>query len=239
MSPLTGTTHDGAGGEAAREQAGETVGRLVADMQSQGLKVLLRNDMDQWAAFLSGAPHTDGVNPSFHPAFSKVHRGNSFWLSVHDDTAESPVACIAHRVFRTDDFVSLISSYRLWYESPDPAIGRLPVLHRQAPSLSGSVGHSGGLWIHPGHRRRGIPRMLMGLVRGISVINHAISYETGIFFEKINQRSSLCAQYGYSRKALCVDSYFPPTGRHERIYLNWIPRSDILRSFSPVFRARP
>ena len=94
------------------------------------------------------------MNPTFDPAHSDLKPNEAFWLQLNDDVGVA--ACVADRLFRTDDFVDELETGRLWYARPGEA--DRPKLLPDVPTLK-EAGieefpvKGGGGWSRPPPRR--------------------------------------------------------------------------------------
>ena len=85
--------------ELAQRYLTESIGLL----QRSGYRLSLNFDLSGWAALLRSAPKIGIVNPTLDPAHSDLKPNEAFWLQLNDDVGVA--ACVADRLFRTDDFV--------------------------------------------------------------------------------------------------------------------------------------
>lgn len=217
------------------------VATCVERSSTAGLRLFVNHDMAQWVGHIRTADRADGVNPTFNPENTdQLTPATSFWLAVRDGS-DRVVACIAGRVFTTDDFSHLIRSLKLWYD-PVPAHLRQElrlVLPPQVPILAGRVAHIGGLWVHPVHRKTGLSALLQGLAHGLLVDLYEADWVTAIEFAKITDKAALVAAYGPRQMVPCIEEYFPPTGRFERIFLTYRQRqrtSEVLSVATALLR---
>ncbi len=134
------------------------------------------------------------------------------------------------RLFRTGDLTALIASLGLWFDPVPPGMGAGIVLAvpDSVPVLSGRVGHVGGLWVHPRLRGSGLALMLARL---IGERRSTCSTPTGT--PGSPSRTSPCgpapgSAYGTATTVLCVDGFFPPRDRPERVFLSYATRAQVL-----------
>ena len=176
------------------------------------LDLQVETDMARWVAVMQQAPQIAAVNPSYDPARCQLRPDNAFWLNVlsHGRT----VACIANRLFVTDDFLGLMRTGRLWSDRPKadglrPA-GLVPSLGH--PRITGRIGHHGGLWVHPDWRGRRLAVLLPRLTRALSLRQFAVDWHCGLTLEALARHAVPIKAYGYTRQELCIDGHFPVTG---------------------------
>ncbi|MEQ9643382.1 MAG: hypothetical protein RIM84_25400 [Alphaproteobacteria bacterium] len=200
----------------------------LARLERDGFYVTVSSDMNAWVSMMEAAPAIRVVNPTFDPAHSQLDASNSFWVRV-TDMADNPVACIANRLFDTDDYLGLIRNWRLWYDRGLKEVRPLNiVLPDTVPFVAGRIGHHGGLWVHPGHRKRGLSFVLPRLTRALSLANFRPDWHCGMVFGDLGDSGLPKWGYGYTNMELCIDGYFPVTGRDERVYMTYISRADML-----------
>ncbi|MCH2393135.1 hypothetical protein [Oceanibaculum sp.] len=201
-------------------------------LEGMGLELTVETDMAGWADVMRSAPKMSAVNPTFDPDKSYLHPGNSFWIRLrHDDET---VACIANRLFVTEDYIGLKRSLRLWYDLK-PVLIREPMalmLPEDVPHISGRIGHHGGLWVHPDWRGNGLAGTLPRLTRALSMRHFDVDWHCGIALKPIADRGLPLKAYGYPHMDLCLEGFFPVTGKYEQIYMGWITRPEILKQFA-------
>lgn len=201
----------------------------IRRLERDGLYVTISSDMAAWTRMMKAMPKTRVVNPTFDPEFSQLDAANSFWIRI-TDMADNPVACIANRLFVTDDYVGLIRAWRLWYDRGPRQVAPLNiVLDEQVPFIAGRIGHHGGLWVHPGHRKRGLSYVLPRLTRALSLSTWDVDWHAGMVFGDLGESGLPLWGYGYTDQALCIDGYFPVTDRAEKVYMTYIAKAAMLQ----------
>lgn len=202
------------------------------ELDRMGLELTVETDMAGWADVMRSAPKMSLLNPTFDPSESHLHPGNSFWLRLRHEG--QTVACIANRLFITDDYIGLKRSFRLWYDLK-PVLVRQPlniVLPEDVPHINGRVGHHGGLWVHPDWRGHGLAGTLPRLTRALSMRHFDVDWHCGAVLKHIADRGLPLKAYGYPHMDICIDGYFPVTNQNETVYMGWITRPEILKQFS-------
>jgi len=197
---------------------------------SLGLEVEFSTQMNGWVETIRTAPKRGVVNPTFDPRHSDLSPANAFWVRLSEGPDDRTVACIANRVFETDDYRDLLRTQRLWYSRGPRRLVDL-VLPSDMPVISGRVGHHGGLWIHPDWRKHGLSGYLTKLMRCASLRQFEVDWHCGSVFAVIAEKGLPTAPetgYGYPHMALAIDGWFPVTDRDERVYLPWISRPEML-----------
>jgi hypothetical protein len=195
-----------------------------------GLEAEFSVDMSEWVDTIRSAPKNGGVNPAYDPAHSDLSASNSFWIRLFEPDSERTVACIANRIYETDDFLDLWRTQRLWYSRGPREVIEL-VVPADMPGIAGRVGHHGGLWIHPDWRKHGLSGYLTKLTRCASLRQFEVDWHCGSVFAAIAEKGLPTAPetgYGYPHMVLAIDGWFPATQRHERFYMPWISRPEML-----------
>jgi hypothetical protein len=203
------------------------IGRALIGL---GLDVEFSVDLGEWVDTIRSAPKNGVVNPAFDPRHSDLSPSNAFWIRLYEIETERTVACIANRMFETADFLDLWRTQRLWYSRGPRQVIELAV-PSDMPRIAGRVGHHGGLWIHPDWRKHGLSGYLTKLTRCASLRQFEVDWHCGSVFAAIAEKGLPTAPqtgYGYPHMVLAIDGWFPVTNRHERLYLPWISRPEML-----------
>jgi GNAT superfamily N-acetyltransferase len=167
------------------------------------------------------------VYPSFDPARSTL-RGDCFWFRLTDSHGRT-VASHADRIFTTDDFCELIETGELWFAEPAAMLnGHAVEVIRPPVKIAGTVGHSGSMWIDKPYRGKGISMFLPYLSRSLCLRNFDTDFHTGLVFKNLAESKVPRVYYGYPHVELCIDGYFPPTGKPEQLYLCWISQAEAI-----------
>ncbi|HUC68349.1 MAG TPA: hypothetical protein VMA53_23230 [Stellaceae bacterium] len=216
---------------STRDVVQDFVDYALAWLDDRNYTLAIDSDLAGWAATMRGIPGSF-VNPAFDPAQSRLSPQDSFWLDVR--AGSETIATCAARLLLTDDILDLLRSLRLWFAEPRVDYGRLAItLPREAPVIHGRVGHEGGLWVHPQHRRRGLSAVLPHLTRAICTREWEIDWQTGIARQGIGECGIATWAYGMPHVERCFDGYFPPTRSRERFYLVYMDRAELLGGLEP------
>jgi len=203
---------------------------ITASVRRLGLAITFDTDLRNWVEFISNAPDRGIVNPTFDPDHSDLSPETAFWVAVTDAAAGQTVACIANRLFHTDNYVDLLRTQGLWYSSGPRRLVDL-VVPDDMPRIAGKVGHHGGLWIRRDWRKHGLSGILTKLVRCASLRKFAPDWHCGSVFAAIAEKglpTSPTHGYGYPHMVVAIDGWFPLTNKAERVYLPWISRQEML-----------
>jgi hypothetical protein len=194
-----------------------------------GFDATFSTEMSEWVSMIENAPRRAHINPSFNPRHSDVSADNAFWIRLIDIESEQPIACIANRMFVTDDYLELMRSQLLWFRNP-PATP-IDIVPDSLPRIAGRVGHHGGLWIHPDFRKHGLSGFMTRLARCGSLRRWNVDWHCGLVVGTIAEKglaTTPVTGYGYPHMALVVDGRQPITDHHERLFVPWISRAEIL-----------
>lgn len=184
-------------------------------------------DMAAWAKLMSDAPSIALVNPTFDPRFSPLSPENSFWLDLR--AGSRTIATSAARLFVTDDYFDLKRSRKLWYDPPRPGDGELAVtVPPDAPAIAGHVGHEGGLWVHPQHRKRGLSVILPHLNRALCFRQWDVDWQTGLTLRGIGESGMAEWAYGFPHVAPCFEGSSPLTGTQDRLFITYMSRAELI-----------
>jgi len=189
-------------------------------------------DMARWARTMAEAVTEPSINPTFNPRFNDLSPANSFWLDIR--AGSQTIATSAARHFITDDLLGLMRSMRLWRDPAPIEDGELIVVPPpHMPLISGSVGHEGGLWVHPSHRKRGLSAILPRLTRAFSLRQWNPNWLTGVARRGIGECGIVKWSYGYPHVEPCFEGYFPPTRNYERLYVAYMNRDELIAGLFP------
>ena len=195
----------------------------------QGRRYTLSIDVDMaaWARVMTAAVSAAAVNPTFNPQINRLTPHNSFWLDVREGS--HTVATMAARLFLADDYLELKRSMRLWRDEPEPELGELALsVPEGMPLISGRVGHEGGLWVHPEHRKRGLSVVLPHLIRALSMRQWSIDWQTGVTRRAIGECGIAKWAYGMPHQEPLFEGYFPITGANDRLFIAYMSHDELV-----------
>jgi hypothetical protein len=199
----------------------------IAWLDERKYTLTVDSDMRGWARIMASAPAIAVVNPTFNPRCSRLSPQDSFWLDVR--VGSQTIATSAARLFVTDDYFDLIRSTRLWYDPPRPQDARLEVTRPLGvPLIGGRVGHEGGLWIEPTHRKRGLSVILPHLNRALCLREWEVHWQTGMTMRSIGQSGIASWAYGFPHVVPCFEGRSPLIDRDESLYLTYMSRDELV-----------
>jgi hypothetical protein len=198
--------------------------RLTDEMIDIGINVYVETDFEEFAR-LRRSVGEGGCYPAVDPRHSRLDK-DAFWLRV-TDRDDNLVALYAERIYRTEDFMTLMRSERIWFDRMPRAISADYRLIEDAfDAFGGTVGHGCGMWVHPSARRHGLSAFLPDFQRALAVRNYNIDWQTCLVFADLAEHTRKA--YGYSRVEKVVDGYFPVTRATAEVYLGRMTRNEVL-----------
>ncbi len=201
----------------------------------QSMNWFARNDytvtvgfnLNDWVEVMSNSPGVHAVTSTFNPSHSNLTPGNSFWLRL--EHRGETMACIANRVFNTPNYADVMRSGKLWQDRIQSIAPPLKlVIPASTPLMSGRVGHHGGLWVHPEHRKRGLSARLPRFTRALSMRQFDVDWHCGLVLKSLGDSGLPLREYGYPNMVPCIDGLFPATGKYAQLYMTYISRSEML-----------
>lgn len=175
------------------------------------------------------APGVKFIMPTFNPE-THPFEDQPIWLRVTKAGMHEPetVACMAARCFNTQDYHQLLASGVLWFHDGKKPSGFL----LDTPGPSGVISHVGGLWVHPDNRGDGLSWIVPRLLGAVTLSAWHQEYHTGLVQEGLVGKGVPGRNYGVGSMDLCIDGWFEPTNRHERIYSAITTRTEMLERMS-------
>ncbi len=206
-------------------------------LQDRRYTLTIDVDMAAWASTMAKAPSMAVVNPTFDPRCSPLAPDNSFWLDVR--AGSHTVAMMAARLFVTDDYLEIKRSTKLWYDPPPPDAARLPIeVPEGTPIIQGNVGHEGGLWVDPRHRKRGLSVILPHLIRALCFREWNVDWQTGATMRGIGECGIAHWAYGAPHVVPCYEGHFLVTQRPDRLFLVYMSREELVAGLDLAAVAR-
>lgn len=209
------------------------IDRVMARLSEQGLSLGVDGELEEWVRHMEQAPGTLRIAATHDPRYSNVHPGNAFWAWIRN-RSEQIVACIAHKVVVTDNLLDEVRSHRIFFN-------RKPVLHHypvrlcvgeEVPTLSGHVGYTGGLWVHPEYRGRSISGIMARVCRGLSVRHFCIDWNVGFIADTPSRRKMGLEGYGMAHCTPLLKGTFPLSGEQRDMQMFYMSKAEILAQIS-------
>jgi hypothetical protein len=199
----------------------------LAWMEDRKYALTVDVDMAAWAQTMRNAPGMSLVNPTFDPEHSPLSAGNSFWLDVR--TGSQTIATCAARLIETDDYMAFKRSGRLWHDPLRVNDGALQIDPApDVPLICGRVGHEGGLWVHPKHRKRGLSVILPHLVRALCAREWDVDWQTAVTRQGVGECGIVNWAYGVPHLRRFFEGISPMTDTHDRLYMAYMDRRELM-----------
>lgn len=220
-------------------------------LASDGFDLEVEGELRAWRRIMLDASGTDGINPTFDPDKSGEPE-DAYFLHVRSADG-STAAVMAGRYIETDDYHDYVRRGLLW--SP-PSASRPVETLLDGPGPSGRLSHCGGLWVDPAYRGIGLSWLVPRLNHAVAALRWSVDGIVGVVFDRLLSKGVPTANYGVPDVRLCVDGWFWPTGRRERMFQTYTPadflikrtwddlekirsgRDKKMRDFAPIARKR-
>ncbi|NKB60155.1 MAG: hypothetical protein GKS00_27905 [Alphaproteobacteria bacterium] len=205
------------------------VDNTEARLWDMGLTLSVDGDLANWVQHMRQAPGTLRVAATHDPAYSHVHPGNAFWARF-ENNAGSIIACIAHKVVVTDNLLDEVRSHRLFFNR-QPILRHYPValcVVEDVPTLSGHIGYTGGLWVHPDYRGREISGIMARLCRNLSVRHFYIDWNVGFIADTPSRTKMGLEGYGMAHSTPLLKGVFPLSGENRDMQMFYMSKEEML-----------
>lgn len=205
------------------------VDKVVAAFDEAGLAFTVEGDLREWAETMRAAPSITAVSPSFDPDHSWLTPANSFWVCLRDGSGQV-IGCICSRLFETDDMMQIIRSYRLFFDRK-PVLDLRPlrlVAPDDVPIISGRIGYTGGYWLHPDWRGRGLSRLLPRINRALALRHFDLDWLFSLGRDTETWARVAREELAMPNRFSCFDGYFPGRGEDGKYAVFYADRGDLL-----------
>lgn len=200
------------------------VGAVADLLERDGFGLRIEDDLRSWRRVMERASGTDGINPTFDPDKSGDPL-DAYWLHVVGADGRT-AGVMAGRYIETDDYHDYVRRGLLW-SPPDRPVPVETVLDRPGPA--GVLSHCGGLWVDPAHRGIGLSWLIPRLNHAVAAQRWSVDGIVGVVFDRLLAKGVPTANYGVPDVRLCVDGWFWPTGRRERMFQTFTPADFLIK----------
>lgn len=203
----------------------QTISTYQNALEKAGYEISIENDFLKWRDFVLS--HGAKIpNPTYDPDRFPRCSETGFYVAAKVDGRL--VAVVANRLFETENWLSLVRSGGLWWQSP-PSTIRPTVVHPFAHALGirGRISHCGGGMIDPGHRGQGLPNVLCRWARLEGVKRWGSSWDTAAIVQDPPPARDLPIKYGYQMEVPLVCGYSAGRNAEARSNLVAITRACI------------
>jgi GNAT superfamily N-acetyltransferase len=193
-------------------------------LDRDGFDLRIEGDLRSWRSVMEQASGTDGINPTFDPDKSG-EPPDAYWLHIVGRSGRT-AAVMAGRYIETDDYHDYVRRGLLWSppEAPQPVDTML-----SGPGPAGVLSHCGGLWVDPAHRGIGLSWLIPRLNHAVAAHRWGVDGIVGVVFDRLLAKGVPTANYGVPDVRLCVDGWFWPTGRQERVFQTFTPADFLIK----------
>lgn len=185
------------------------------------------NGLDDFLAN-AGATFIQGI-PTFNSRVNHLDESNSFWYRV---TREGRgIACIAAKLWESDDLGADISTLRIWYQTGTNGAYTGTPVGNPLEGLSGRWSIGGKLFVAPEARKSGLSTLLTVLIRTKMALEYATVGHFCLIISVLVGKDLDTKTYLYPRKAqpaLIVKNN--KTGEITPFTANWITRDEMIQT---------
>ncbi|MHC4049459.1 hypothetical protein [Bradyrhizobium sp. 25ACV] len=150
----------------------------------KGIKLSIGFDFHKYVSITRATPTKGRTYPNFRPDRSSIKPGEGFWIMGIDKNEE--VALLeAVRLYdlSQSNFAEHLQSLKAFYA--DPPVHAHPqdrciCISPSAKRIAGKVAYVGDLWVRRDLRGQGIPKIISGIARGVSLSMWAPDFLCGL-----------------------------------------------------------
>lgn len=166
----------------------------------KGVKLSIGFDFHEYVSLTRATPTKRMTLPTFRPDRSPIKPGEGFWVKGTDENSEV-VILQAARLFELwhSNFAEHLESLKAFYADPgahahtqDRCISTAP----GAKKMTGKVVYHGDSWVRRDYRGQGLPRIMAGIVFGVSFAMWAPDFVCALVARWLLDKG-VVAQYGY------------------------------------------
>lgn len=221
---------------ALTERAQRTLDRFIllagGSVRRRGLHLTIEDDFGALLA-VNAANRADWhpLAPSFDPRHGAVNAGNAFWIRGRNESGDTVLThAIRHYQMIETTLAAELESLRLLYGDPQRQarpheICRVSVAAAQ--QIRGSVVYSGGTWLRPDFRGRGLASIVPRLARSIALARWNTDFAFSLVERPLVEKG-LARRYGFRLVEYGVDWRNSSAADHIEFALVWIGRDDFL-----------
>ncbi|MCA1386463.1 MULTISPECIES: hypothetical protein [unclassified Bradyrhizobium] len=150
----------------------------------KGVKISIGFDFHEYVAITERTPTKGRTYPIFRPDTSPIKAGEGYWI-VGVDKNNDVVLVEAARLYdlSSSNLKEHLESLRFFYADPskhahpdDCCICKAPI----ARQITGRVVFRGDIWVRGDFRRQGMPKIMEGIMRGVSFAMWAPDFMCGL-----------------------------------------------------------
>lgn len=167
----------------------------------KGIKLSIGFDFDEYVSITRILATKRATEPCFRPDRSTIKSGEGYWMIGVDRNNE--VALVeAARLYdlSQSNFAEHLESLKVFYADPTKHAhpqDRCTCTAPGAKKITGKVAYHGDFWLRRDFRRQGVPKIMAGILRGVSFAMWAPDFVCGLA-ERWMLEKGVLAQYGHT-----------------------------------------
>ncbi|WP_063800032.1 hypothetical protein [Bradyrhizobium retamae] len=165
----------------------------------RGIQLSIGFDFHKYVSVTLATPTKRPTYPNFRPDRSPIRSGEGYWIIGFDKNNE--VALLeAARLYDLShsNFAEHLQSLKAFYADPTAHAhphDRCTCIAPTAKKIVGKVAYHGDRWIRRDFRGQGIPKIMAGIARGVSLAMWAPDFLCALVARRILDKGSV---YGYA-----------------------------------------
>lgn len=216
------------------------IDRAKEELDRRGLMLEVDSDLSNWVRLMKNAPGKLVVASTHDPSQSHLHPGNSFWIIIRERNQrlidrmlcreKHVVACLCHRVIKTESIGEEIRTHRLFFDRK-PILDYHPVnvvLGDNVPVIGGKVGLAGGFWVHPKYRGSKLSNIVSRVTRVLSLRHFDIDWSISLVRDTPRRKAMIHNTYGLAHSVSITRGYYPPYGHDLDMQMSYMHRDEIM-----------
>ncbi|WP_156947412.1 hypothetical protein [Bradyrhizobium sp. WSM3983] len=165
----------------------------------KGIKLSIGFDFHKYVSIARITPTKGPTYPIFRPDRSPIKSGDGYWI-IGVDKNKDVALLEAARLFDLShsNFAAHLQSLKAFYADPtvhahpqDRCTCRAPT----AKKMTGKVAYHGDRWVRRDFRGQGVPKIMAGISRGVSLAMWAPDFLCGLAARRLLEKGSV---YGYA-----------------------------------------
>ncbi|MBX4917495.1 hypothetical protein [Rhizobium bangladeshense] len=151
--------------------AARFLGVFDSDAAKKGITLSLGFDFREYVTITKATQTKGPTYPNFRPDRSPIQLGNGFWVKGVDRNNETALLQAVRLYNLNTSFAEHLRSLRAFYENVSlhaSSRDSCTCLAPSAESMTGKVAYHGDLWVRRDFRGKGIPKIMAGIVFGVS-----------------------------------------------------------------------
>lgn len=165
----------------------------------KGIKISIGFDFHEYASIARATPTKGPTYPNFRPDRSPIGSGEGYWIMGVDKNNELALLEAARLYdLSHSNFAEHLQSLKAFYADPSLHAhpqDRCTCIAPSANRMTGKVAYHGDRWVRRDFRGQGIPKIIAGIARGVSLAMWTPDFVCGLVARRLLDRGSV---YGYT-----------------------------------------